>query len=286
MPTLNQGRFIKQSIESVLTQDYSELELVVADGGSSDNTHGLLTDMSTADPRLRWSSQRDTGPAEALNRALRGVQGTIVGWLNSDDLYTPGAIQSAVNAFAAQPDWIMTYGHGEHVDEEGTVLAPYPTLRPDGPIERFSNGCFICQPTVFFQRSMYLLLGALDNNLKASFDFDYWLRAFRAFQDRIGFIDAVQAQSRLHDACITKTARRTVALEGVRVVARHMGTAPTHWFVTYIEELLHQAPPEGDGHIEEQLRTALDEVKDCFEPNDLRALQEQLRYILPNDGNR
>ena len=238
MPSLNQQRFIAQSIETVLSQNYQEIELIVADGGSTDGTQKLLKEVSAADPRLRWSSQTDSGPAEALNRALGQVRGTIVGWLNSDDLYVADTVARAVDGFARHPNWVMLYGHGRHVDSQGRFISSYPTLRPAGPLDRFASGCFICQPTVFFKRSTYVLLGELDTSLKTAFDFDYWLRAFTAFPERIGFIDEVQAESRLHDACITKTMRRTVALEGMHVVARHLGHAPTHWITAYVDELL------------------------------------------------
>lgn len=238
MPSLNQAVFIEESIASVLTQDYANIELIVADGGSVDDTVPLLKRLQQDDPRLKWFSSKDNGPAQALNRALAQVRGTVVGWLNSDDIYTPGAIRRAVEALAANPPWVMVYGHGRHIDAQGTELESYPTLPPSTSMERFADGCFICQPTMFFRRTVPVLLGKLDEGLTAAFDFDYWIRAFLAFPGRIGFIDALQASSRLHDGCITQRMRRAVALEGMAVVARHFGHAPNRWLRTYVEELI------------------------------------------------
>lgn len=238
MPSMNQPSYIDAALDSILDQDYRNVELIVADGGSRAETIAILARRQHADARLRWFSRPDRGPAHALNDALGMVRGTIIGWLNSDDLYAPGAISRAVREMAANPDLLMVYGHGRHVGDHGEALGEYPTLLPSTPIQQFKEGCFICQPTMFFHRTAKLLLGSLDEQLKAAFDFDYWLRAFSAFPERIGFVDAVQAYSRLHDDCITRRMRRTVALEGMQVLAHYLGAAPKEWLLTYLDELM------------------------------------------------
>lgn len=277
MPSFNQADFLEASVASVLDQDYQHLELIVADGGSTDNSVALLQQLAAADKRLRWFSEPDNGPAEAINRALSRVRGVVIGWLNSDDLYTPGAISRAVAALQAQPELLMLYGHGRHINAAGQPLDDYPTRPPPQPLQSFALSCFICQPTVFFRRSMYVLLGPLDETLKTSFDFDYWLRAFRLFHSRIGFVNALQAYSRLHDSCITVQQRRTVALEGVQLMARHLGKASGHWLLGYRDELLSGKAvlPEGCT-IEQELADLLQEASECFELNDLQKLRKQM----------
>jgi glycosyltransferase involved in cell wall biosynthesis len=244
MPSLNQARFIDAAVQSVLSQDYPNIELIVADGGSRDNTIAALTRWQAKDGRLRWFSRPDRGPAHALNDAMDAVRGTIIGWLNSDDLYTAGAISRAAAALAEAPQWLMVYGRGQHIDATAKTLGEYPTRQPSTPIQEFSNGCFVCQPTMFFRRSARILLGRLDEQLKTSFDFDYWMRAFGAFPDRIGFVNTVQAYSRLHEDCITLRMRQTVALEGMQVLARYLGAAPKEWVLTFVDELLAQKRSE------------------------------------------
>jgi glycosyltransferase involved in cell wall biosynthesis len=261
MPSFNQAEFIEASITSVLTQDYPRLELVVADGGSTDGTTAILKRIQAQDNRLRWVSEPDNGPANAINKALARTRGTLIGWLNSDDLYTPGAVGRAVTALTGPEQYALVYGHGAHINAQGDTLNRYPTLPPTTPYHRFANGCFICQPTLFFTRTVYNLLGPLDESIKTAFDFEYWLRAFKAFAGRIGFINDLQACSRLHDDCITSSMRYWVALEGLQVLHRHMGTAPGHWLLTYFTELTQGqcAPPKGQTlaeHIKQTLQAA------------------------------
>jgi hypothetical protein len=136
----------------------------------------------------------------------------------------------------------MVYGEGWHVDEQGRVLERYPTQRPETDIGAFADGCFICQPTAFFRREAFEEAGGLDEELRASFDFDLWLRFFRRYSGRIGFIPEFQASTRLHGGTITSGQRARVALEGVRIVARHLGQAPGHWLKTYFLEAAAEHP--------------------------------------------
>ncbi len=236
----------------------------------------ILKRLQSEDKRVRWFSRQDNGPAQAINNALAQARGTIIGWLNSDDLYMAGAVSSAVQALDDCPDWLMVYGQGQHISATGQKLDIYPTLPPPQPLSSFMHGCFICQPTVFFRRSMYVLLGGLDETFETAFDFDYWLKAFSAFTNRIGFVDRLQASSRFHDACITLRQRRTVALEGVQLLARHVGTAPIEWLLTYRNELLNGKAqlPEGMS-LKQELTALLKDAEAYFDERDLQRLAEQ-----------
>jgi hypothetical protein len=243
MPSLNQRPFIADAVRSVMAQGVDALELVVMDGGSVDGTLTELAALSAECPgRLRWFSRPDAGPADAIHQAVLAARAPLIGWLNSDDLYGEGAAKRALDHLQAHPGHVMVYGQGDHVDGEGRFIARYPTLPPTTPLANFADGCFICQPTVFFRREAYLALGGLDNHLRTAFDFDLWLRLFKAHPQGIGFIDAVQAKSRLHEGSITLRQREQVALEGLEVIRRHLGPAPGHWLLTHLEELCAQHP--------------------------------------------
>lgn len=243
MPSFNQARYIPMAIESVLNQSWQNLELIVMDGGSSDGTQEILKAIQEKDQRLRWWSETDTGPANAINKALRHARGTIIGWLNSDDLYSENAVKNAVQAFNTNPKWLLHYGYGQHINEHGSFIEDYPTI-PDQSATHykapnktlFQKGCFICQPTVFFKKVVLNLIGHLDENLKVAFDFDYWLKAFNAFPERIGFVPQLQAFSRLHEQCLTQTQRQQVAFEGMKILSRHQHYAEGHWVETFLAE--------------------------------------------------
>lgn len=237
MPCRNAGPFLREAMASVLQQPEC-LELLIADGGSTDGTPSELEQWAIVDSRVRIISHSDTGPANALNQAFKAAKGTLIGWLNTDDLYTPGALVRAVDALAAHPKWLMVYGEADHIDDNGNSLASYPTELPSAGIKAFKNGCFICQPSVVFRRSMGVLLGRFNEKLVTAFDFDYWLRAFDAFPNRIGYIPHVQANSRLHNTTITSSQRQLVALEAMQILSRQFGTAPPHWLITAAEELI------------------------------------------------
>lgn len=225
MPCRNAMPFLSEAVESVLGQPEC-LELLVADGGSSDSSLQLLEALTAADPRVRIISRSDNGPGDALNQAFRAARGTLIGWLNADDLYPTGALARAVSALDAHPQWLMVYGEGDEFNSATGIQQRYPTLPPSAGIEGFRSHCFICQPSVVFRRSMGLLLGPFDEHWSTSFDFDYWLRAFEAFPHRIGYIPHLQGRTRLHENTITNTQRIRVALEAIELIARHFGSAP------------------------------------------------------------
>lgn len=281
MPSFNQARFLGEAVRSVLEAPGLPVELVVMDGASTDGSQETLAGLAGEYPgRLRWLSVPDGGPAQAITAAVQRARAPLVGWLNSDDLYAPGAIARAAEHLVRHPADVMVYGHGEHVDVDGCFLEAYPTRPPSTPLADFADGCFICQPTAFFRRDAFLALGGLDLDLRASFDFDLWLRMFLAYPGRIGFVDTLQARTRMHEATITARQRERVALEGVRVIHRHLGPAPVHWLLTHFDELARQHPFHAEPR---SLRSACERVADAAAPFVGRAGVEALQAALAED---
>jgi glycosyltransferase involved in cell wall biosynthesis len=236
MPSFNQGDFIEASILSVLSQSHERLELIVMDGASTDQTVDILQKIRSQDHRLRWYSEPDTGPAHAINKALDLTRGTVLGWLNSDDLYFEGAIKRALEAFDGCDNPLMVYGQAVHIDGSGAHCDDYPTQRPGVGRAALAKGCFVCQPTVFIKKVAAHLLGPLDQDLKTAFDFDWWLRAFDVFDGRIEFVDELQAASRLHPLGITHKQRALVALEAMYLIKKHLGWLNSTWLISYLNE--------------------------------------------------
>jgi glycosyltransferase involved in cell wall biosynthesis len=123
-PSLNQGRFIRDTIESVLSQEYPRLEYIIMDGGSTDDTLDILRSYGG---RLIWRSAPDSGQAEAVNRGFRLAKGDILGRVNSDDTYLPGTVKAAVGHLAANTETAVVYGDAYYIDEKIAITGTYPT---------------------------------------------------------------------------------------------------------------------------------------------------------------
>jgi len=289
MPLLNQERFLPEALKSVFEQSYKNLELLVVDGGSTDGSLAILKDYSNRDSRLKWISGKDSGPAQAVNRAARDSTGEIIGWLNADDLISHNAIAETIKVFKEHPEYCMVYGHAENIDPEGFLLGRYPTHLPSTPIQKFQESCFICQPTVYFKRSAFDTLGGLDESLKTAFDFDLWIRFFKNFPEKIGFVDRVQARQRLHAESITSNNRETVALEAVTILKKHLDTAPSHWLLTHLDELLNAYPEDGSSLSPlKQFENTLNKARNCLGNDGYSDIQARLakdsRLAFASDG--
>jgi len=282
VPTFNSMPYFPQCIET-LNSSNSEMIVQFLDNCSIDGTVEEI--LKYAPPRQSWVSYSgaDSGPSQALNSGLRnGLVSPnieIIGWLNSDDMYAPGAIDRAIAAFKKDPKLKIVYGLGRHIDAVGKDLGSYPTLSPSSSIKSFAAGSFICQPTVFFRKEVFSEVGLLDESLKTAFDLDLWLRIFKRYRkNQIGFINRVQAYSRLHDQCITKRMRQTVALESMQVIARHLGSAPGHWILTYFDELCERYPfIEEKDSLVEIVKSVLTKAKPYMKPAEFKALVQRLQ---------
>jgi glycosyltransferase involved in cell wall biosynthesis len=226
-PSYNQGRFIERTLQSVASQTGVTVEHAVFDGGSTDGTVEILKNFS---PAPHWVSRRDKGQTDAVNQGIRATDGEIIGWLNSDDVYYPGAIARAVHFFEAHPDVDLVYGAADHIDIDGNAFESYATEPWD--FERLQLVCFICQPAVFFRRSVVGRFGLLDETLHYCMDYEYWLRLGKAGA-QFAYLEDKLAGSRLYADNKTLGARVKVHREINEMFARLFGTVPDRWLMNY-----------------------------------------------------
>jgi GT2 family glycosyltransferase len=200
MPSFNQARFLREAVDSVLAQDYPRLEVWVMDGGSTDGSVDILRSYAE---RIRFESGPDRGQADAINQGFARARGSIVAWLNSDDVYLSGAVRTAVAALSADPAAAMVYGEGEIIDESGRVLGPFIHTRPFDLWILVHASDFILQPTVFMRAAALRAAGGLDESLHFGLDWELWMRL--ACQGPVLHVPRALARAREHAA--TKTAQ-------------------------------------------------------------------------------
>jgi glycosyltransferase involved in cell wall biosynthesis len=222
-PSFQQGRFIRKTIDSVLEQKYPDKEYVVFDGGSKDETVPILKSYGG---RLRWISEPDKGQTHAINKGIQATDGEIIGWLNSDDVYYPGALEWVAQAFREHPAAGVVYGAADHIDEADKVLEPYPV--EEWNFDRMKETCIICQPACFFRRSVVERHGLLDEKLNWCMDYEFWLRLGKKGV-RFLKISHKLAGSRMYADNKTLSARVKIHEQINDVMKTHFGRVPDRW---------------------------------------------------------
>jgi len=199
-PCRNAEQYIEQTIESVLAQEGVDLEYFIQDGASTDGTVDIIRRYES---RLAgWASEKDSGQPEALNRAFTRCTGKIAGFLNADDVLLPNALATVVRAFSENPAADIVYGEVEWINSEGESLGSHA-----GDISNLEEILNIydvwwqkrqwVQPEVFFRRSFKERVGPFDAYHDIAFDYEYWVRCFRAGA-RVHRIPAKLVQFRFH----------------------------------------------------------------------------------------
>lgn len=230
-PCFNAARFIAETIESVLAQDYPAIEYLIMDGGSTDGTLEILR---RYEGRLAWRSEPDRGQADAINRGFALTHSEIFAFLNADDMFLPGAVARAVEGFADNPAAAVIYGGAWHVDEQGRPIARYP-VEPFEP-HKLARRCILCQPAAFIRREAFAACGGLDARLRFALDYDLWIRLAR--DHPLVKIDADLAHSRLHPGAKTMGQTAAAMHETIGVLKRHYGYAPFNWVYGYAHQRL------------------------------------------------
>lgn len=203
-PSYNQGQFLGKTIESVLSQNYPNVEFLVMDGGSTDNSVEILRSYGK---KIQWVSEKDKGQTDALIKGIARTSGEIIGYLNSDDLLKPGSLEAVGKIFQenSQVQWIT--GDYEIIDAQGNRQDEF--VRWYKRVQReimslfpFLTGFFlginnpIIQPSTFWRRSLYNQVGGFKSELRYTMDYDLWLQFLEVSQPKI--IPQVLSQFRIH----------------------------------------------------------------------------------------
>jgi len=213
-PSLNQGRYLLEAIESVRAQTHAPVEHVVVDGGSDDDTLAILGEQEG----LRWVSEPDRGQSHAVNKGFALAKGEVFGWLNADDAYEPHAVAEALDALDGVG---LAYADVTRINDDG-VNPRRIRSRPSWNLwTELNDGNGVFSPAVFFTREAFETVGGLDESLHLAMDYDLWLKIGKRFGAR--HVDRVWALQRIHDEA--KTIRRYDEFwpERLTVSRRHGG---------------------------------------------------------------
>ncbi len=228
-PSYNQARYLEATLLSVLNQDYPNIEYIVIDGGSNDGSVDLIRKYEA---RLAfWTSEKDKGQTDAINRGFNRAKGEILAWLNSDDTYEPGAISTAVAYLMENPELGFVYGDCNYIDASGSVIGAFNARQTD--LKKLQRGyVHIPQQAFFFRAELWPQVGPLDDSFFFAMDYDLWVRLARKAPCRY-FPGRTLANFRLHEDAKTISSDARCWPEMLKVHLRDGGSRISPIFVRY-----------------------------------------------------
>ena len=229
-PSLNQARYLEETIRSVLLQGYPRIEYIIIDGGSTD---GSLEIIKKYEKWLTyWTSEPDTGQSNAINKGFRKTTGSITAWLNSDDIYEIESLNKVGAMFASRNDVDIIYGDGMVIDENGAFLeiGKSRLIKDHDDLGNFiPNRIF--QPSLFFRRKILDEIGFLDENMHYAMDVDFWIRAFP--KHKALYMEKFLSRFRMHQSAKTTSSSINFLKEELLLISRNKG--PHDLFMRYLE---------------------------------------------------
>jgi glycosyltransferase involved in cell wall biosynthesis len=255
-PSYNQASFIRETIESVLSQQGDfYIDYIIMDGGSTDNSvniireyeillknhcavkkhegHDFYVSIKTSfifnkccGISYRWFSEKDNGQAHAINKGIGLAVGEIIAFINSDDCYARGAFQIINEYYAIQKSFDIVYGNALCIDDQSKYIQLYKTK--DINSNDILGECFICQPSVFFQKDVFDKAGLFNEKINNSFDYEYWVRLWKndySFE----LIQNILAFSRLYENTKTRKNRKEIYSEILAINLQYAGKYHRSW---------------------------------------------------------
>jgi glycosyltransferase involved in cell wall biosynthesis len=211
-PSFNQGQFIEETIRSVLLQGYPNVEYIIIDGGSTDNTVEIIKKYERF--ITYWVSESDRGQSHALNKGFRRAGGELVGWQNSDDFYHSKAFRCAALKSRLLPEVDVFYGQTDLVDTDANFIRPYPVSEFD--IHQMLPYPNLCNQSIFIRKSVFQQGFFIDESYHHAMDQEFFLRlALRNYQ--FLFVPEIKAYFRIHENTKGNTQDDVAIRDGLRI---------------------------------------------------------------------
>ncbi len=234
IPNYNSGKYLAKTLDSIFNQDYKNFEVIVADGGSTDNSLDVLWEYQKRHDTLYVYYDVPGKAVEHINAGMDKARGDVLAWLSADDTYEPGCFDAVVDCFS-NPDVLWIYGkckiiNGEDVEVRGIITKLKEILQPRYSYLALQCACFIAEPSVFLRRSFYQRVGEF-NNLPLTADYDYWLRAGKV--SKPAFINRYLANWRAHSESTSVNRYWEQMVQAFRVQRQYSGwwLRPAQWMV-------------------------------------------------------
>lgn len=206
-PTLNQGQYIKATVHSVMDQRYPDIEYIIIDGGSTDNTHKVLSELKAEyGDKLQFYIYEKMGQVAAINKGFSMTTGEIMAFINSDDVYLPGVFHAVSQNFNRNPNSKWLAGPTIIFDERSSDMKILFREKPLKDLVNWLHRNFTPQPSVFWRREAYNQFGGFDERYRYRFDHAYWLRFIEKGYDPI-YLKCPLSAYRLHPDSLTCTAK-------------------------------------------------------------------------------
>jgi glycosyltransferase involved in cell wall biosynthesis len=218
-PSFNSAATLRETIESVVKQNYADWEHLVVDGGSKDGTLDILRQY----PHLKWTSEKDEGHYDAMNKGLQRSTGDVVAILNADDCYREGALRKIAAALQSHPQWDGLFTDVVYVDKDSRVIFKRKEAVFDYDVLRFGGVCYVIHPTLFLRKSVYDRLGGYKHKEYLNCcDVELILRLGRN-KCRIGHVPEFLVNYRFHEhgQSADLRVRRNMAAESERIRREH-----------------------------------------------------------------
>jgi len=237
IPSYNKAKFISQTLESIVNQDYQNFEVMVQDGGSTDGTLEIIKTFAGKHPNhIQWESKKDKGQLDAINIGMKKASGEILTFINADDIYLPGAFGEVTRLYSENLDAYWFAGRGKVINDKGKEIAKPVTsyknflLSLNSPFLLLVTN-YLMQPSVFTTKEAWKAFGPFAGTTDFVMEYDLWLKLSRKKMPIT--TDKYLSGFRIEPNTITKTMSEKLLLEDEKIVSKYTSSS----FVVFLHKL-------------------------------------------------